>query len=267
MDVPTLSLCVLCAYALASALHLAYLVVARAGLARLARLSLGLAFFTHTAEMSLAGMRGVHPASSVPEALAFAAWLLVLVYLLLSFRYRTGIVGGFVAPVALVLELLARAGPQTTLAAGAGGVGALGRVHITLSMAGVALFALAAAVAALYLLSEAQLKAKRIGVLQHRGPPLATLDALGHRCITIGFPVFTLALITGALWVARRHAQYGLRPEYSISIATWLAFAALLVARTTAGWQGRRAAWLTLGGFGGTLLVVLLYLFRHLTGA
>src|SRR5258708_7056811 len=83
--------------------------------------------------------------------------------------------------------------------------------------------------------------------------PLATLDALGHRCIPLGFPLFTVAIVTGAIWVARLH-MVSLRPEYSISIFTWVAFAGLLVARQAAGWQGRRAAWLTLAGFGGALV-------------
>jgi ABC-type uncharacterized transport system permease subunit len=46
-------------------------------------------------------------------------------------------------------------------------------------------------------------------------------------------------------------------------MAAWVAFGVLLVARLGAGWQGRRAAWLTLGGFGGTLLVLLAYIVRY----
>jgi len=37
-----------------------------------------------------------------------------------------------------------------------------------------------------------------------------------------------------------------------------------LLARVGAGWRGKRAAWLTLGGFGGTLSVLLLYILRSL---
>jgi len=44
---------------------------------------------------------------------------------------------------------------------------------------------------------------------------------------------------------------------------TWIAFAVLLVARLGGGWRGRRAAWLTLGGFGGTVLVLVVYFLRH----
>src|SRR5262249_43236107 len=156
---------------------------------------------------------------------------------------RLVVVGGFVAPVALVLLVLARLTPSSGAAVAPSSLGALGRIHITLSTAGLALFALAAAVAGIYLVSDAPLRPQKLGPLQQRGPALATLDAIGHRCVTVGFPVFTVAIVTGAIWVARL-PHLGMRPEYSVSIVTWGAFAALLLARTTAGWQGRRAAWL-----------------------
>jgi ABC-type uncharacterized transport system permease subunit len=80
--------------------------------------------------------------------------------------------------------------------------------------------------------------------------------------------VFTLAIVTGALWVARLglvHHPEDLRPEYLFAVAAWAAFAVLLVARIGAGWRGRRAAWLTLGGFGGTALVVGAYFLRYVS--
>jgi ABC-type uncharacterized transport system permease subunit len=66
------------------------------------------------------------------------------------------------------------------------------------------------------------------------------------------------------VWVARLGVlQHGaVRPEYLAAVASWVAFGTLLVARAGAGWQGRRAAWLTVGGFSGVLLVVLGYLLR-----
>ena len=53
------------------------------------------------------------------------------------------------------------------------------------------------------------------------------------------------------------------RPEYLLALATWVAFGILLIARLGAGWQGRRAAWLTVGGFGGAMLVLVVYFLRH----
>jgi len=84
--------------------------------------------------------------------------------------------------------------------------------------------------------------------------------------VSFGFPIFTVAIVTGAMWVARLgvlREQVTLRPEYLLAIATWVAFGVLLIARVGAGWRGRRAAWLTLGGFGGAMLVLVVYFLRH----
>jgi ABC-type uncharacterized transport system permease subunit len=257
---------ILALYALASTLYLVFFMAPRDWLARAAKLTLLAAFLAQTIDTANRGVHGIHPITSTAEAVAFGAWLLAGGYLLISLRARLVVVGGFVAPVALVLLVLARLTPTGNTQISREGLGALGRIHITLSTAGLALFALAAAVASIYLVSESQLRHKKVGLLQQRGPALATLDAIGHRCITFGFPLFTVAIVTGAIWVTRL-PHLGMRPEYSVSIATWGAFAALLLARTTAGWQGRRAAWLTLLGFAGLLTVVVIYLLRALHGA
>ena len=56
-------------------------------------------------------------------------------------------------------------------------------------------------------------------------------------------------------------------PQYSIAAAAWIMYAVLLVARVTAGWRGRRAALLTLGGFATSLTVLLIYFVRGVGGA
>jgi ABC-type uncharacterized transport system permease subunit len=181
--------------------------------------------------------------------------------LLAGIRYHLTAGAAFAVPASLTLLLLARLVPAE---AGATRVGPLGFTHIFLATLGMAVFALAAVLAVLFLVEERRLKRKRfdrVGV----EAPLATLDRLALRCVSIGFPIFTVALVTGAVWIARLggiETAEAHRPEYLIAVATWVAFGVLLVARVGAGWRGRRAAWLTLAGFGGTLVVLLFYVLR-----
>jgi len=49
-----------------------------------------------------------------------------------------------------------------------------------------------------------------------------------------------------------------------LAAVTWLAYAALLIARSVYGWRGRRAAILTLQGFASALAVLLIYLVRRM---
>jgi len=244
-------------YAAATALYLAFHNGLRRPLARTARIMLALGWVVQTVDIGIRCAHLQHPASSTPEAMAFIAWTIVGGYLLASLRYRLEAAGAFAVPAALILLLLARVVP----AAETPPLGSLGTLHILLATLGVATFALASIIEILYLVQERRLKRKQLD--RGGGAPLDTLDRLAARCVSIGFPIFTLALVTGAIWVARLGLlQKGaVRPEYLLAVASWVAFGVLLVARV-GGWQGRRAAWLTVSGFAGVALVVLGYFLR-----
>lgn len=228
-----------------------------------ARAALAAAVSMHFADIGYRCVRGVNPISSTPEAVSLVAFLIAAGYLIASLRYQLAAAGAFAVPAALAALVLARVVPAE---ADAPHMGTLGRAHILLAVVGVAVFALAAVLALLYLFEDRQLKRKRFDRLAGRGTPLATLDRLALQCVSIGFPIFTVAIVTGAIWVARLgllRQAFALRPEYALALVTWAAFGVLLIARVGAGWRGRRAAWLTLGGFGGAMLVLAAYFLRH----
>jgi len=251
-------------YALASALFLGYLVASREAAARAARWALGVGVLAQLGDIGARCFVGDNPVSSTPEAVAFVSFLVAGGYFAASFRYRLHAAGAFAVPTSLTLVLLARVVPAEP---GTVRMGSLGQIHIFLATLGVAIFTLAAVLALLYLVEEGRLKRKRFDRVG-REAPLATLDRLALRCVSFGFPVFTIALVTGAIWIARLGgiaAPEARRPEYLLAIATWVAFGVLLVARVGAGWRGRRAAWLTVGGFAGAALVLLVYVVRNLS--
>lgn len=76
-----------------------------------------------------------------------------------------------------------------------------------------------------------------------RLPTLATLDRIAYRTAIVGFPLFTFAVISGALWAEVAWGRYwGWDPKETSAFATWVVYAAYLHARSTAGWRGIRAA-------------------------
>jgi ABC-type uncharacterized transport system permease subunit len=241
------------------------LLVVLAGKAKVRPLALALvvlAFVAHATDIGWRGTQHVHPAQSVREALGFLGWILTGGYLMSSLKYRLTLGGVVVMPVSLVLLLVARLTPAGHAHEG---LTALGRVHISLATIGVGIFALASALSAIYLAEDRALKRKKFDALafKDRGAPIETLDRLSHRLVWVGFPIFTVALVLGAVWMSRLGASFD-RVEYPLAVVTWLAFAALLVARQIYGWRGRRAALLTLQGFAGALAVLVIYLVRRM---
>ncbi len=230
---------------------------------RVARWLLLVAFVSHGADISWRGFADVHPGTSVREAVGFVAWLMVGGYLVADYKIKLGVLGALVSPIALCMLAAARLSPS---GAQAEGISTLGRIHITLASTGVAIFALATAVSGMYLLAERNLKRKKFeGLLFRRGVALETLDRLNHRLILAGFPVFTMALMLGVVWVSQRKSDFD-RPEYPIALFTWGAFAWLIIGRSTRGWRGRKAALLTLAGFSAALVVLGMYFLRRAMG-
>jgi cytochrome c-type biogenesis protein CcsB len=87
---------------------------------------------------------------------------------------------------------------------------------------------------------------RRGGVL----PSAAALDRVAYRVIAFAFPIWTFAVIAGAIWAQEAWGRYwGWDPKETWSFVTWTIFAGYLHARSTAGWKGRRAAVIAIVGF------------------
>ncbi|MEM9493561.1 MAG: cytochrome c biogenesis protein CcsA, partial [Myxococcota bacterium] len=247
-------------YAAAAVTYGAVFASSRQSVARAARWLLFAGFLAHAVEIGWRGVESVHPGTSVREALGFLSWLMVGGYLLAGLKYPLQLLGAFVTPTGLIVLAVARLSPSGEALPG---LGTLGRIHIALATLGVAIFALATALAIVYLLEERNLKRKQFdGILFRRGVALDSLDRLAHRLILIGFPIFTLSIMLGVIWVSQRGSGFD-RPEYPLALITWLSFAGLIVARTTHGWRGRRTALLTVIGFVAALLVFSVYFVRR----
>ncbi len=81
-------------------------------------------------------------------------------------------------------------------------------------------------------------------------PTAATLDRIAYRTAIVAFPVYTFAVIAGAMWAEVAWGRYwGWDPKETCAFVTWVIYAAYLHARSTAGWRGRRAAWICVVGF------------------
>ncbi|QFR97927.1 c-type cytochrome biogenesis protein CcsB [Streptomyces tsukubensis] len=83
-----------------------------------------------------------------------------------------------------------------------------------------------------------------------RLPAAATLDKFSYRLNAMIFPLWTFTIIAGAIWAGDAWGRYwGWDPKEVWSFITWVAYACYLHARATAGWKGRKAAYLALIAF------------------
>jgi cytochrome c-type biogenesis protein CcsB len=86
-----------------------------------------------------------------------------------------------------------------------------------------------------------------------RGSRLPTPEALHkvvHSTVLFAFPVWTFAVIAGAIWAENSWGRYwGWDPKETWAFITWVLYAAFLHAEATAGWRGRKASWFSVLGY------------------
>ncbi|NLA74093.1 MAG: c-type cytochrome biogenesis protein CcsB [Deltaproteobacteria bacterium] len=186
---------------------------------------------------------GTVPAINLKMALAFFAWSVIGAYLIFQAKFRLMVLGSFVAPIAAFFMIFSSSLPHVPDAMPPVLKGIWLLLHVTSMFLGDGIFAIAFASALMYLIQERQIKKKTRGTLFKRLPSLETLDSINHYSLVYGFPLITIGMITGAIY-----AQYVLGsywqwdPKEVWSLATWACYAILLHERLAVGWQGRRAA-------------------------
>ncbi|MDP4505449.1 c-type cytochrome biogenesis protein CcsB [Nonomuraea turcica] len=108
-------------------------------------------------------------------------------------------------------------------------------IHVTAAVAASGAFTLGAIASALFLRAHAR------GTVHGLRP--GQLDKLARRLHTFAFPVWTFAVIAGAIWADSAWGRYwGWDPKEVWAFITWVVYAAYLHARATRGWSPRRVA-------------------------
>ena len=192
---------------------------------------------------------GRPPWGNMYEFITSTLLFVVIAYLVLAWRSRTRWLG---LPVTLLLAV-GQGLAVTVYVAVAPLVPALHSVwfviHIVAAAVSGAVFNLGALASVLYLLrARADARGGARGYLA-RIPEPRSLDRFAFRMHAFAFPLWTFTIAAGSVWAEYAWGRFwGWDPKETWSLVTWIVYAAYLHARVTAGWKGRRAAWLAVVG-------------------
>jgi cytochrome c-type biogenesis protein CcsB len=238
-------------YGFATLAYLVYLIWTTPALAIWARRLAICGFAAHSlSTIHRFSSAGHLPITNMHESLSFFSLAIVGAFILFERRYRVTILGSFVIPLALLLIVASSAFPTAISELNPALRSNWLWFHTIMAFISYATFTIAFGAAVIYLMQQHFLKKKRLGALFQKLPSLNTLDDINYRCLTIGFPLLTVAIISGAIWAEKAWGTYwSWDPKETWSLITWFIYAALLHGRMTTGWRGKRAALLSIAGF------------------
>lgn len=241
-----LSLC-----ALATAGYLLSLLVKRVTLAKISTWILAAGFIGLTMNLLLAASHSSGWGNfGSRHFLSIYAWVMAGIYLGLQFKTKTRLLGAFIAPL-ILLFLIAAAGQEADKnLVPPERQGWLTTLHLVLAIAGEALFVLASAAGAMFLIQNNLLKHKKPGPLGRLLPSLNDLDRINHLGLLWGFPLLTVGMIGGAVYAVLVWGGPWLAdPKVLWSFAIWVVYGFLLHQRLAIGWRGARMAAYSCVGF------------------
>lgn len=198
------------------------------------------------------------PLTDLPAAISLMACAGTLFFLVLQRWVRLAGLAVLVAPVAFVSVFFAALRLPSAGPASFGGSGSWPHAHVLLSSAGLALLGLSGLAGVLYLLEHRRLKARRPIATRFPLPSLEALDRVNAVALGAGFPLLTLGVATGMLWVEVVKGAWwtGSTHETWTTIA-WGVYAVLAVARFGASQGSRQAAASAVGGFAFLIFAVI----------
>ncbi|MBU5615210.1 c-type cytochrome biogenesis protein CcsB [Geomonas azotofigens] len=205
---------------------------------------------------------GHAPLSNLFESVVFFSWTIVLIFLIIDFKYKYRAIGFFVIPFALFGMAWAQLGLDSGIEPLVPALQSNWLMyHVITCFLGYAAFAVACGISIMYLIRESMEKGggnAQAGGLLSMFPSIRILDDLNYKAIMIGFPLLSLGIITGAAWANYAWGTYwSWDPKETWSLIVWFVYAAFLHARITRGWVGRRAAILSVIGFAATIFCYL----------
>jgi cytochrome c-type biogenesis protein CcsB len=193
---------------------------------------------------------GYTPITNIHESLSFLSLCLAGFFIYLKTFYRASVLGAVVSPVLAVLITFALSFPSEIRPLPPVLQSFWLPIHTIFAFVGNAVFFMGFLVSIIYLVAERHVKRKKGNSILPGLPSLETLDRINYKCMSIGFPLLTIGIITGSIWAECAWGSYwSWDPKETWSLITWIVYAIMVHNRLAIGWRGRKTAYMMILGF------------------
>jgi ABC-type uncharacterized transport system permease subunit len=212
--------------------------------------ALAVGFLAHSLLLGQAALHldGVPLTNQVLPSLC--AWLVVIVYAYLEWTAGDRALGALVMPIVTLLHLLALPGLLGPIAP-LEYTGGWFQLHVLAYIGAYASFAISCVSAIMYVMLLGEIQHKHLGYFYERLPPLGVLDQVNNKAATFGFGLLSAGVVASTVWAHEAMDRLWVWDDVRLIplLLAWVIYGGHVAARFLSGWQGRRAALLSIAGF------------------
>ncbi|NLW80903.1 MAG: cytochrome c biogenesis protein CcsA [Desulfovibrionales bacterium] len=203
------------------------------------------AFVLHTVDLVMRlTVTGTNPLQQGQFYMSLLGWIFVLIFFVLWWKLKHDFLSMITSPLALILFSSSLAISTQELIIPDRLSALWFSLHVGTIFISLALIAMAFGAGLTYLYLERKIKTKeKLPGFSKDLPSLETFDKANHWAVCIGFPLYTISLLSGFVWASftwKRIVSWD--PKELISVVIWVIFAALFYQRMVQGWRGRKPA-------------------------
>ncbi len=211
----------------------------------------------------------IWPLLNLYGSLSLFSAMAVAIFIALAFRYRLWFAGGFLLAIAALFLAYGTTWNEGVMPAVPSLQSYWAKIHVPLVVSSYGAFLVSFVFSGLYL---ARYYAERrlapafpagstsavfdgwLGTL----PSLTQLDILVYRAVSIGLPLLTLGIITGAAWAHEAWGAYWQwDPKETAALASWILYASYMHLHTRTSWRGLRCNWWSVIAFASIIFCYL----------
>lgn len=190
------------------------------------------------------------PVSDTFMVLTTCAWLFVVVYLILQTRLQEMTMGVFFVPLIMLLQTISNLFINFDKPLAPVLTELVFEVHVALMISAYAAFTISFIASLMYILLSREMQTKKLGIFFERLPSLQFFDHLSNQAVNIGLLLVTTGIGLGVymgfnVWEGR----WALDPKLLAVLISWVIYLVHFVTRKSIGWQGKRAAIVSVVGF------------------
>ncbi|HDL18745.1 MAG TPA: hypothetical protein ENH29_06805 [Bacteroidetes bacterium] len=201
------------------------------------------------------------PLSNVYEVMTSYVFIFTFIYFFIERKIRDFSLGPVILVIAFILQLISNLciNPEMGRAPVLAEISFF-EVHVSAMLLAYSGFTISFIASIMYVMLSREIHNKKLGFFFSRLPSLELLDRLSNMAVIVGVSFITIGIFLGIDMASKVWgAKWPFDPKLISVFVTWLIYLFFIYFRNSKGWQGKRAAIVSITGFVWVLISFMVF--------